>query len=105
VFLSPEVRSLRDDDAVAPTAPNDGEEGLAAKKPESVSGQSPRMEEHAHVLVPADGAREETNTAWRAGEATLNDEILLRHYSPKTLQAYTGRMRKFRGFMLNTHPA
>jgi integron integrase len=35
----------------------------------------------------------------------LKDAILLRHYSPKTLQAYAGWMRKFRGFMVNTHPA
>jgi Phage integrase, N-terminal SAM-like domain len=30
---------------------------------------------------------------------------MLRHYSPKTLQAYAGWMRKFRGFMANTDPA
>src|SRR5919204_5569330 len=44
VFLSPEVRSLRDD-AVAPTAPKDGADTLAARKQESVIGPSPRMEE------------------------------------------------------------
>jgi len=38
-------------------------------------------------------------------EATLTDEIMLRHDSPKTLQAYAGWMRTFRGFLLNTHPA
>ena len=105
VFVSPEVRSLPDDDAVAPTAPNDGDDGLAARKQERVIGNSPKMEEHAHVLVQANGAREQTNAAWREVEAKLKDEILLRHYSPKTLQAYAGWMRKFRGFMLNTHPA
>jgi len=30
VFLAPEVRAFPDDDAVAPTAPNDGADGLAA---------------------------------------------------------------------------
>jgi integron integrase len=37
-------------------------------------------------------------------EAKLQDEILLRHYSPKTLQAYAGWLRKFRGFVANTAP-
>jgi len=87
VFLSPEVRSLRDDDTVAPTAPKDGEDGIAARKQESVIGQSRMMEEHAHVLVQANGSREQTNAAWREVEAKLKDEILLRHDSPKTLQA------------------
>jgi integrase-like protein len=105
VFLSPEVRSLRDDDVVAPPAPKDGDDGIAARLQESVIGPSPRMEEHAHVLVQANGARERTNAAWREVEAKLTDEILLRHYSPKTLQAYAGWMRKFRAFMGNTHPA
>jgi hypothetical protein len=105
VFLSPQVRSLRDDDTVASTAPKDGEDGLAARKQESVIGPSPRREEHAHVLVQVNGASEQTNAAWREVEAKLKDEILLRHYSPKTLQAYAGWMRKFRGFMVKTHPA
>ena len=37
-------------------------------------------------------------------ETKLKDEILLRHYSPRTLQAYAGWMRKLRGFMLNKNP-
>jgi hypothetical protein len=105
VFLSPQVPSLRDDDAVAPRAPKDGEDSLAARKQESVIGPSPRREEPAPVLVQANGASEQTNAAWREVEAKLKDEILLRHYSPKTLQAYAGWMRKFRGFMVKTHPA
>jgi Phage integrase, N-terminal SAM-like domain len=105
VFLSPEVPSLRDDDAGAPTAPKDGADSLGATKQESIIGPSPRMEEHAHVLVQADGARDQTNAAWQEVEAQLKDEIMLRHYSPKTLQAYAGWLRKFRGFMATIHPA
>jgi hypothetical protein len=105
VFLSPEVRSVRDDDAVAPTAPNDGDDGLATRTQERVIGHSRRLEAHAHVLVQAKGAKAQTNAAWRAVEAQLKDAILLRHYSPKTLQAYAGWMRKFRGFLVNPHPA
>jgi hypothetical protein len=86
VCWSPEWRSWRDD-AVAPTAPKDGEDGLAARKQASVSGQPPRMEAHAHVLVHAHGASEQTNAAWREAEAKLKDQIMLRHYSPKTRQA------------------
>ena len=63
------------------------------------------MEAHAHVLVQANGARDQTHAAWQEVEAKLKDEILLRHYSPKTLQAYAGWLRKFRGFMVNTPPA
>jgi hypothetical protein len=51
VFLSPQLRSLRDDGAVAPAAPKDGEDGLAARKQESVIGQSRIMEEQAQVFV------------------------------------------------------
>jgi integron integrase len=105
VFLSPELRSLRDDDAVALTAPKDREDRLAARTQESVIGPSPRREAHAHVLVQANGASEQTHAAWREVEAKLKDEIMLRHYSPKTLQAYAGWMRKFRAFMVNTPPA
>ena len=105
VFLSPQLRSLRDAAAVAPTAPKEGEDGLAARKQECVIGQSRMMEEQAHVLAQANGAREQTNAAWREVEAKLKDDTMLRHYSPKTLQAYAGWMRKFRGFMVNTNPA
>lgn len=49
----------------------------------------------------ADSVRERVNAGWRDVETKLKDEILLRHYSPRTLQAYAGWMRKLRGFMLN----
>jgi len=105
VFLSPELRSLQNDNAVAPTAPKAGDDSLAARTQERVRGPSPRMEAHAHVLMQATGASEQTNAAWQAVEATSNDDIMRRHDSPKTLQAYAGWMRTFRGFMLKTHPA
>ena len=104
VCLSPALRSLQDD-AVAPTAPNDGEDALASRTPEHVIGHSPRMEEHPHVLVQANGATAQTNAVWREVEAQLKAAIRLRHDAPKTLQAYAGWMRKFRGFMVHTHPA
>jgi hypothetical protein len=87
VCLSPAVPSWRDDDAGAPTAPTDGADGLAARQPERVIGPSPRMAAHAPVLVRATGARDQTHAAWREVAAKLQDDILLRHYSPRTLQA------------------
>jgi hypothetical protein len=105
VFLSPELRSLRNDDAVVPTAPTDREDGIAAGKQASVMSQSPKRSEPPRVFVQVNGASAQTHAAWRAAEATLKDDIMLRHYSPKTLQAYAGWMRKFRGFMAKTDPA
>jgi integron integrase len=105
VFLSSEGPSWRDDDTGAPTAPKDGEDGFTAKKPESDIGAAQVMEAHAQFLMQANGAREQTNTAWHEVEGKLKDEILLRHYSPKTLQVYTGWLRKFRRFVGNADPA
>jgi hypothetical protein len=51
VFLSPQFRSLRDNDAIAPAAAQDGEDGLPARKQESVIGQCRMMEEPAQVFV------------------------------------------------------
>lgn len=104
VFLSPQVRSWRDD-AAAPTAPNNAEDGSTVKEPESVIDAYQVREAQARFLTPANGTRDQLNAAWEAVEGQLKAEILLRHYSPKTLQAYAGWLRKFRAFMGHTHPA
>jgi site-specific recombinase XerD len=104
VFLPPEVRSWRDDAAIALTQSTVREDGLAAGQQASVNRPSPPKEAGAPVPVQANGASEQTHAAWRAAEAKLKDEIMLRHYSPKTLQAYAGWLRKFRGFVANTDP-
>jgi hypothetical protein len=83
----PEVSAWRDDDAITPTAPPDGDDGLAARKPDRGSGHSRRREAHAPALVQAKGSNEQTNAAWRAVETTVSDDRRLRHDSPKTLQA------------------
>jgi hypothetical protein len=106
VVLSPPWRSVRDD-AVAPTAPKHGADGLAARKPERVIGPSRLREEHVHVLVQANQARStsaQTNATWREGEATLNDDIRRRHDSPKPLHASAGWRKKFRGVMVQITP-
>lgn len=45
------------------------------------------------------------NTGWPALETALESEIMLRHYSPKTLKAYMLWLRKFRGFLFNKNPS
>ena len=87
VCLSPSWRAWRDDDAVVPSAPQDGADGLAAMEQESVIGPSRMREEPAPVLVQANAASGQPNAAWREVDATLNDDIMRRHDSPKTLQA------------------
>jgi hypothetical protein len=85
VFLSAQSRSWRDDEAVAPAAPQDGEHGLVARTQQSMTGPSRIMEEPGQAFGQAKHASEQSNAAWREVEATLKDEIMLRHYSPKTL--------------------
>jgi integron integrase len=46
--------------------------------------------------VPAD---------WTDLYARLREEILVRHYSPKTLKSYTGWARKFQSFVRNGNPS
>lgn len=44
------------------------------------------------------------HTDWDSAFAGLKSEIALRHYSPKTLRAYTGWARKLKGFTGNKNP-
>jgi integron integrase len=50
-------------------------------------------------------SRQKANAAWREVAAKLRDEIMLRHYSPKTLKSYSVYMQKLRGFMVNKNPS
>jgi integron integrase len=51
--------------------------------------------------VELTGSRQKANAAWREVDAKLKNEIMLRHYSPKTLKSYLFYTQKFRGFMVN----
>ncbi|MDZ7413077.1 MAG: hypothetical protein ONB15_06015 [candidate division KSB1 bacterium] len=86
VFVSPQVQSWRDD-AAAPIAPKDAEEGSTAKEPKSVLGAYQVREAQAQFLTPATGTRDQLTAAWEAVDGKLKAEIRLRHYAPKTLQA------------------
>ncbi|MBU4308104.1 MAG: integron integrase [Candidatus Aminicenantes bacterium] len=59
----------------------------------------------AYFNAKPDNAREEANVGWRDVETKLKNEIMLRHYSPKTLKSYRMWMRKFRGFLFNKNPS
>ncbi|MDD2404733.1 MAG: integron integrase, partial [Victivallaceae bacterium] len=50
-------------------------------------------------------SREKGNAGWRDIEAGLKNEIMLRHYSPKTFKAYASWMRAFSGFVANKNPS
>jgi len=41
--------------------------------------------------------RQKANAAWREADVKLKNEIMLRHYSPKTLKSYLFYTQKFRG--------
>lgn len=103
-LLSPEWQSSRNEAGVAPAAPQEGERSIAAKKQDAVIYESRIGEEQAHFGIQPECVSEQANAAWRDVEAKLKNEIMLRHYSPKTLQAYAGWMRKLQGFMVNTNP-
>ena len=49
-------------------------------------------------------SREKANAGWRDIETGLKNEIMLRHYSPKTFKTYATWTRAFRGFMINKSP-
>ena len=46
----------------------------------------------------------QTNASWKAEYAGLEDEIKLRHYSPKTMKTYRLWMRKFQAFTKSKPP-
>jgi len=47
--------------------------------------------------VELTGSRQKANAAWREADVKLKNEIMLRHYSPKTLKSYLFYTQKFRG--------
>jgi integron integrase len=62
-------------------------------------------ERFKQIHAYTDKTRTETNTGWLNLETGLKNEIMLRHYSPKTLKSYLMWMRKFRGFLFNKDPS
>lgn len=63
------------------------------------------MERFKHAHYSADKIRTDTNAGWLNLETGLKNEIMLRHYSLKTLKSYQMWIRKFRGFLFNKDPS
>jgi integron integrase len=61
------------------------------------------VEQNPKSSVAVDG-RERANAGWSGVETALRNEIMLRHYSPKTLKSYMQYVRRLRGFMVNKDP-
>lgn len=68
------------------------------------SGADTPRKDAAHQIYP-DDSNEKANAGWRDVETNLKNEIMLRHYSPKTLEAYRMWIRKFRWFLYNKNPS
>jgi integron integrase len=51
-----------------------------------------------------EAGKEETNCDWRKTYADLNNEIRVRHYSPKTLKSYSTWVRKLQAFTKSKNP-
>jgi hypothetical protein len=88
--------------------------GEAVPRPCSVIGESragfkggvgTAQAQDAPRQVDLDPPRDRANAGWNEIEAGLKNEIMLRHYSPKTLKTYTFWARKLRGFLIDKDPA
>lgn len=112
VLLVPEQQSHAEDVGALETGP--GKESFARleqsyttateKEMPRVSVSSEPTEGFQQVFSSSDQAKTEANAGWVNLETELKNEIMLRHYSPKTLKSYRMWMRKFRGFMFNKDP-
>jgi hypothetical protein len=76
---------------------------------ETVSGfksgaDTPQSKDASHQ-VKFNQFREKANAGWRDVETGLKNEIMLRHYSPKTFKTYATWVRSFRGFLVNKDPS
>ncbi len=56
------------------------------------------------ITLPDSGAGKSITLAWNKALEDLSAEIQIRHYSPRTLEAYSIWVKKFRGFMRNKNP-
>ncbi len=77
-------------------------------QPGGILGNLPKsvlQEEHAKAIYSNSSSGGEANAGWRDIETNLKNEIMLRHYSPKTFESYRLWVRKFRGFLFNRNPS
>jgi len=88
-------------DAVTPAA---GGVVQAGAPPAASGPQGGLAEERAPYRAGAGGAGDPVASAWQEVATRLREEVMLRHYSPKTLTAYAGWTWRFRRFMGETLP-
>ena len=62
------------------------------------------LENKKRILSSKKRELKSTNADWRPVYSTLNAEIKLRHYSPKTFQSYRGWARQLQGFTKSKDP-
>lgn len=62
------------------------------------------LENKKRILSSKKGELKSTNADWRPVYSGLNAEIELRHYSPKTFQAYRGWVRQLQSFTRSKDP-
>ena len=85
--------------------PQDNNAIASEEKTSKFSILAEPAERFKHAQASADKTRTETNTGWLDLETGLKNEVMLRHYSPKTLKSYQMWIRKFRGFLFNKDPS
>jgi site-specific recombinase XerD len=85
--------------------PQDNNAIASEEKTPKFSTLAEPAERFKHTHASTDKTQEETNAGWLDLETGLKNEIMLRHYSPKTLKSYQMWMRKFRGFLFNKDPS
>ena len=86
---------------VVPIAEAPEQSPIQSSVPPTYALQAPRLSGEVEIT----DSRQKANAAWREVAAKLRDEIMLRHYSPKTLKSYSVYMQKLRGFMVNKNPS
>jgi integron integrase len=86
---------------LVPIAEAPEQETIQSSVPPAPAFQAPRLSGEVELT----DSRQKANAAWREVAAKLRDEIMLRHYSPKTLKSYSVYMQKLRGFMVNKNPS
>jgi hypothetical protein len=99
VCWSPQVRPWRSDDPGAPTAPEAGAAGLAARQQASVLGPSRLLAAHAPVLVQANGASAPTHAAWPEVDAPVTDDSM-RPFAPLRARHQADRQQGDDGVLL-----
>ncbi|MBS1258347.1 MAG: Tyrosine recombinase XerC [Candidatus Scalindua arabica] len=78
---------------------NDKHSGEQNKSSRSIQSNNPKRQDYSTNLKEADSCKKAKG--WNAAFNDLNNLIRVKHYSRKTLRAYTTWLKKFQGFTRN----